>query len=350
MIMKKFKELAKYGLNVMAALLPFELLRYVAGQKLIIVNYHSLQGWDNDPFIRQKKYRTEERFADDLQFFNTKYNVIKPVDFFEHRLNGKELPSNALLVTIDDGLKVVYDRMYPVLLDHGIQAAVFINPLFIDNNDMHYLRKRNLLLQLVNTNGLVDGQVVEGLLRAHGQGGKKPGQVLYSVTYGQKQLLDELAKVMNVDFKQYMAEYPVYLSFDEIKQMQTDGFAFGAHSMDHPPYTELSMKEQVDQTLESVDWLAKHLNTKYRIFAFPSNDAGISMALFQDIEKHVDLSFGVQGMRRDVVDSHFQRVEVEASGRSAKQALKYEYLRLLLYRVINKGVVKRAKSQPLALV
>lgn len=47
------------------------------------------------------------------------------------------------------------------------------------------------------------------------------------------------------------------------------GFNFGAHSLDHANFDELSLEEQIYQAKTSIDFIKKVFNIDYSIFAFP---------------------------------------------------------------------------------
>jgi len=337
--MSRFKGVIKNLLMALVYVLPFHLLRHMSARKLLIVNYHSIQGWDPDPVINANTYRTIKQLASDLQFFKKHYSIIGIQELLKYQTDGVALAKNALLITIDDGLKAVYDLMYPVFKSEGLSACIFLNSSFVDNKDLHFLRKRNLLLQQLPTITPEQRKAVQSILMLKND--ENIESTLRYMSYSQRILLDGIAKVLNIDFTSYLEKNQLYLSSVEIQEMKSEGFTFGAHSKDHPPFDELDLEEQDEQVEKSCDVVEKNYALNYMVFAFPSNDKNISTTLFEKLNNRVDLSFGVQGMKSDQVYNHYHRIEIEASGKGAGQALKYEYVRFLIFRLLGNTIVKR---------
>nr|WP_321409397.1 polysaccharide deacetylase family protein [uncultured Carboxylicivirga sp.] len=335
--MKRFKRITEAWLIRFTAIIPFNFIRKWASKDFIIINYHSIHGWDPDPVINKNKYRTIDRLEQDLRFFNENYSVIKITDL----INNKSLPQNALAITIDDGLKSVYDLMYPVFKKTGIKPALFVNPDFIDNTDLHFIRKRNIILKKL---GSLDEEQHKNLISWLDKNDLNIYNLkiqLHSIKYHQRSVLDELIFELNLSVKDILDRKPVYLSSTEIDEMLSDGFELGAHSMDHPPFEQLSPVEQEQQVLESMKWIEEDFNTGHRMFAFPSDDRPINQKLFNNIRDFVDITLGVQGLQRDTIENHYHRITIESSGATAEQAIKYEYLKYILKRTFKKSIFKR---------
>lgn len=327
----------KFALSL-CALLPFGLLRRWARKQLIVLNYHSIYKWDKDEQIKRKVYRTESQFQEDLNFMKKYFKVIGIEGLLNSVKGQNDLSDHPLIITFDDGLKVVYDKIFPLLKREQLPAVVFINPSFVDNRDMHYLRKKTILLGHIEQ---MNGEFEELTKTEKGQKLKEKINQLHGISYAQKLVLYEVASILGIDFVKMLKTNPLYLSVDEINEMIEGGVAVGAHSMDHPPFQELSLEEQYDQIKESVDWVVDKFNLDYKVFAFPSNDRHIKKSLFEMVKPHVDLTFGVQGLMKDEFDFHYHRIEIEATGKKAITAFKYEYLKLILQRLVGKSEVKR---------
>ncbi|WP_430809899.1 MULTISPECIES: polysaccharide deacetylase family protein [unclassified Carboxylicivirga] len=322
-----------------AALLPFNRLRSLARAELVCVNYHSIKGWRGDALQARQPYRTAEEFEKDILFLKHNYQLVTMEQLIAWKKEGWPLPPNSLFITIDDGLKVVYDKMFPILEKHGIKPALFINPAFVDNADLHYRRKADMLLAFCSAHE-EKGQRLNAFMKEKGLN-EEFDHLLANIKYSDRALLDEMAGVLGFSYAEYLAREPVYLSSTEIKELRNAGWIIGAHSMDHPPYKELSIEEQVQQTLDSVSYVSEHFDAPCRLMAYPSNDSGLSLALFDETARGCDLSFGVQGLKKDVVPNHIHRIALEGSGVSAPTALKTAYLKYTIQKLFNKTVHQR---------
>ena len=83
------------------------------------------------------------------------WSVIKykPITTFELKkfiTENSALPKNAFLLSFDDGLKEVFTTIAPILLKKGVPASFFINPCFIDNNELFYRYKISLLIFILS--------------------------------------------------------------------------------------------------------------------------------------------------------------------------------------------------------
>ena len=317
----------------------------MANRELLVINYHSILGIDPDPKINKNSYRSEEELERDIIFLKQHYHFVSLSAIIKYKLQGEKLPPNSVFLTFDDGLAVVYHKIRPILLKHQISAAFFLNPLFVDNKDLHYQRKKNLIAQSVSAMEVDAKQIRwKALFTAYGIEANDFFVALNSITYNKSAILDELATLFNIDINQYLNHKQIYLSSRQVEQMIQDGFWFGGHSMDHPKYDEISLSEQINQTLDSIDWVKKRFGLSYAIFAFPLRDHNMSIQLFEAIAPKSEITFGVMGMGNDVIPSHIQRVDVESTGVPINIALRFEYLKYIVQGLLGRNKCDRPKQ------
>ncbi|WP_439183600.1 polysaccharide deacetylase family protein [Carboxylicivirga taeanensis] len=337
--MKSYKSIIRRLLTIMAGLLPFKLLRRWAAAELVCVNYHSIKGWEGDALLQKQPYRTLEAFEADIAFLKNNFQLVSMDRLVQWKKQGRPLPENSVFITIDDGLKVVHDLMWPVLKKYGVTPALFINPAFVNNEDLHYKRKRDLLLAKCRSD--VTKSSLEEKFPCYLNQTVNYKDKLDAITYNDRILLDQLAEKAAISFSAYLAAQPVYLNQEELQALQNEGWLIGAHSMDHPPYSELHVEGQVQQTLDSLRYVQEHFGGPYRLMAYPSNDSHLRVALFDQTAAACDLSFGVQGLKQDVIPNHIHRIALEDTACSAKAALKAEYLKLIIQKLFKKAVHQR---------
>ncbi|MGQ1785684.1 polysaccharide deacetylase family protein [Saccharicrinis sp. GN24d3] len=340
--MKKLRQNLKQLFCPLAGILPFKMLRQFANRDLLVINYHSINNADPDPVINKNIYRSVEEFEQDIKFLKKYYRFVSLKEVLEGVAGTRKLGKKCVLLTFDDGLRVVYDKFRPVLIKYDISAAVFINPCFIDNKELHYQRKKNLILHTVTTREVEEKKKHWKTIFAE--------QEMYSrnfydnvnsICYKNSSLLNDLSALFKIDIDKYLNRHPIYLSSDQIEKMMEEGFYFGGHSMDHPNYDEISFNEQLRQTLESIEWVSKKYDVNYKVFAFPLRDHNIPVELFEAIKGQCDISFGVRGMGPDTINNHLQRVEVESSSMKIEHALKLEYLKYMLRCLVGNRKYRR---------
>jgi peptidoglycan/xylan/chitin deacetylase (PgdA/CDA1 family) len=145
-------------------------------------------------------------------------------------------------------------------------------------------------------------------------------------------VLDELGSVLRYDFAAYSASAQPYLTSEQIRDLIKKGFAIGAHSVDHPLYSELGLQEQLMQTRESLRWLSDSYQYDCNAFAFPYTDAGISLEFFQKAfaDGCLKVSFGTGGMSRHFFPRNLARFTMERTDLPAAQILARQFGRTLL--------------------
>lgn len=323
----------------------FSLISYKRIFKLgfnpVIVNYHSILDADYDAEVNKLPYRTEEEFEEDLIFFKENSNIITPGEFRDHVLKGKPLPKKSILFTVDDGLRVSYEILARLFKKHGISAIYFINPAFIDNKDLHYERKINLLVEEINKSDKDFENEIITVLNKRGINAECFPACLKNIDYKNKDVVEEIAQLIDIDFAKILNTEKPYITSEQIEQMIKDGFYFGGHSIDHPNYKELSLNEQIIQTRESTEYLTTKFNLKYSFFAFPYDDDFVSNNFFEKVKDSIEITFGTAGLFIDKTRNHFQRIDVERSKQSAKKELSFIVGKYYIMKLLSRNKVNR---------
>ncbi|MCB1954788.1 MAG: polysaccharide deacetylase family protein [Rhodocyclaceae bacterium] len=85
---------------------------------------------------KSKMIVSEERFAEQMAWLAANDYRVIPLSDLEAFLAGKQaLPERAVVITIDDGYKTVYQYAYPTLKKYGFPATVFLYTDFVGAGD-----------------------------------------------------------------------------------------------------------------------------------------------------------------------------------------------------------------------
>jgi peptidoglycan/xylan/chitin deacetylase (PgdA/CDA1 family) len=321
--------------------LSFNFLRKKAGINPLIVNYHVVS--DNYiPYVKNLySYRNVQRFCEDLDFFISNYNPIGLLEFLDCIKNNKKIPENAVLFTIDDGFREVYDIMAPMMLERNLTATVFLTSGFVDNNQFGFDQKKSLLMDKVNQAS--DPSLSNKLRKELELNNLFTNSLSYSIMnipYVKGYILDSLSKTIDLDFNITLKQFSPFLTTLQITELMQKGFTIGGHSVDHPNFAELSIQDQVIQAQNSVDFVTEKFAVKYKVFAFPYWDGGISREFFKKLS--VDATFGTQGLLTDTIQTNFQRIGIEKYNYTAKRIIKAHYFRKMIYHSLKKDTLTRA--------
>jgi peptidoglycan/xylan/chitin deacetylase (PgdA/CDA1 family) len=334
-------------------LLSLKRLMKLSGHKTILPFYHTVSDTELVHIKHLYPVRKVTKFEKDLDILLKYYKPIGLEELSEFDYDLRNLPGNNFLLTFDDGLKEFKDVIAPILQKKGIPAICFLNSSFINNKELFYRHKVSVLIEHLNKlkqQGDISLEVLEWL--SHQQLPSTEGFLsLKQIKYAERSKLDELASLSGVSFANYLDSVQPYLTWEEIKSLKEVGFYFGAHSLDHPPFQELTEAEQHRQLKESLDMIVTGLNLDYRLFSFPFSDKGVSKVFLEKFfcgsSPIADLTFGTAGLKQSELHQHLQRIPMEKSTQSATAILKDEYFRCIVRTILNRNkTLHRTTSRP----
>lgn len=312
--MNEFKQQLLFEL---ASVVPLRLLTSGSHLPVLLPFYHLVSD-DQKPWRRNYDYPGVKKFEEELDFLLAHF---KPVALDE-LLSGRNL-SGCFHLSFDDGLRECAEAVVPVLKRKGVPATFFINPSFVDNRDLFHRYKASEIVALLQQRNI---------------------NLNLQQTYADLESLDGLAAEIGIDWDEWLEKHRPYLSLDQIRQLQADGFSIGSHSMDHPEFDLLDEETQLDEIRESMTWLTRKLNPPVKAFAFPFTDAGVSDTVFKTCrDEHVfDLSFGTAGLKKERQPRHFQRLPMERRmERSTNQRIKEAYLAYRIKWIMGQHYARR---------
>ncbi len=321
--------------------LPAPVLFALAPKKLMIPYYHLVSDEDILHVKHLYAYKNTKQFLDDIEYLSKNYNALDLSDVLRAVNTGSKIPDNSFLLTFDDGFREMHDVVAPILLRKGIPAAFFVTTAFIDNKCMYYRQKASILANYLskssNKNLL---EKIKGILLNYGMKQMEPRKQLLSVNYHNVHILDEIAQHIGIDFNEYMAKHKPYLTSDQIKILIKKGFAIGSHSIDHLPYSTLSIDDQLFQTEYSTKAIRDQFGLRYGAFAFPLSDAGVSQAFFTKLYANgiVDISFGTNHIPTSCFPNNFRRFSLEKPLLPAQSIIALHSLKSI-FKFLKQGYV-----------
>ena len=319
--------------------IPTSLLADVTQPSIIIPYYHMVS---NDEVLHTKylyPHKNIEQFKSDLDFLVRNFHPINLFDLIDFLKNGRALPDRAFLLTFDDGFREMHDIVAPILLEKGISATFFINSDFTDNKSICYQHKASILAERVK--GGLSPDVLERIRAVFLNHDLDTIDIkigILAIKYQQKDIIDEIAQLMEIDFKDYLIRTRPYMTTDHIKDLINNGFTIGAHSIDHPFYFSLSLEDQLHQTIESIKFIRERFRLDYGVFAFPHTDNRVSTKFFTEAYQSglIDVTFGTEGMINDSVSRNIQRFSLESPLMPAEKIIALQFARKI-YRVMKRG-------------
>lgn len=313
-------------------MIPIAALHSISATRVVLPFWHVVGNEPIEHVSGLYAFRTIRQFTEDIEFFARNYQPIGLDDLTDSITKGVLLPRRCFLPTFDDGFREVHDLIAPILRSKGVPAVFFLVSSALDNRNLCYPQKKSLLLRaLARCTDPVTLNEVSRLLATAGISGNLAADQIRRIHYRQRHILEGLATLLGCDFNGYLAARRPYLDSNQVLSLVRQGFAIGAHSVDHCYYPELQLDQQIDQTLRSRDEIAAHYPCDCTSFAFPYTDEGISPVFFQtvfDLGK-IQLTFGTGGIGRPRPPRHFPRFTMERTSLPAERIVAKRYAKAL---------------------
>jgi peptidoglycan/xylan/chitin deacetylase (PgdA/CDA1 family) len=339
--MKKARQI----LSLVAPLIPLNPMIRVSGQNLIFPLYHAAS--DNSPVHLRHLYkiRTSKEFEKDIDVLCQYYEPLSPEILNTPGMFNKRSKPGFIL-SFDDGLREIKEVVEPILSRKGINAIFFLNNAFIDNKAMFFRYKASALCDIIlkaPENSLPEFEIAQ-VLGLNGYDKFKVISAILKVGFAHRVKLNVIAGISGFNISKFLTEVQPYLTSPEILELQKRGYHIGAHSFDHPLFTDLDEEQMMTEVAASLKDIDLRFKPSLKFFAFPFTDGGISSRVINAVfQNHPHAIFGSAGIKKEKQAYHFQRIPFEKYSGSALNILKTEYLYYILKAGFGRNVIKRLK-------
>lgn len=324
---------------------PLKWLRILTQQNFIFPFYHL--ACDSAPIHIKNVYNpiSINEFESDIDFFLKHYHPASFENVLDFIKKNKKEKNPHFFLSFDDGLRECYDYIFPILNKKGIQAAIFLNPAFIDNKILFYKHKTSLIIEkLKNQNNQVILSEISKLLNGSFN---KPEMIFYEIKYldqNKIHVIDKIGEICELDFENYLKTEKPYMTMEQVRDLQKQGHIIGSHSYDHPYFNKIDFSEMESQINKSIEYLKKNFTPKSLTFAFPFADYQIPETWINYLYDFagIEISFGTAGIKKDPIERHIQRIPMELSKiRGAKNILHSEYIYYCMKTFFGRNTIHR---------
>jgi peptidoglycan/xylan/chitin deacetylase (PgdA/CDA1 family) len=251
-------------------------------RRVTIVMYHYVRDLQRSRFPAIKGLRTKD-FRGQLAYINRHYHVIRMEQLIEAVMSGNAdaLPSNALLLTFDDGYMDHFVNVMPLLDEYGIQGSFFPPARAITEGRVLDVNKIHFTLASVDDPRELVQAVFDELDRNRERLGLLPNDEYYGrlsrdsrydapdVAFVKRILQRDLPEDFRVEitdrlFQRYVTTDEaafageLYMGPDQLRYLLRAGMHLGSHGYDHywlntlPPDAQV---REVDQSLRFLEGL-----------------------------------------------------------------------------------------------
>mgnify|MGYP003824504345 CR=1 FL=1 len=211
-------------------------------------------------------------FERQIIYLQRHYKIISLEHLVESMAKGICLPKKTAVITFDDGYKDNYYYAYPILKNYCIPATFFLSTGHIGTGNLFWWDKIGYAIQHTDLDQLdLDGIGAHSLRSAD-----ERKMAILRITERLKKVPSEK---MNSLLKDLLAiacpEIPIDLgkklimSWDDVREMSCDGFAFGAHTANHPILTNMPLEQVEFEILQSKKDIEEKIGQKVTAFSYP---------------------------------------------------------------------------------
>lgn len=246
----------------------------VKSQVAILV-YHQVENLQKAPFgsmpIKPQDFDNQIRYL-------TKTFEVLPLDkLVEYICQKKTLPAKAVVLTLDDGYKDNYIHAYPILKKYNVPATIFLTTGHIGTGNLFWWDKigyiiHNTTLKVLQLDefGTYPLGPIGSRLRAISRIESKAKNLLETEKGA---LIEKLVSVSAVDIPENLGK-ELTLSWDEVREMNQNGIAFGAHGVSHAVLTKLPPQQARYEIIQSKRDIEDKLGRPVSAFCYPNGNFG----------------------------------------------------------------------------
>lgn len=191
------------------------------------------------------------------------YTVYTLKDLVQYRLTNDSYPSNAIVLTFDDGFCSFQDSVLPLLKKHELKATVFICPLLIEQNTTIW---PELLADASENNSLM------GFNQS-----KLPELIAQLKTLSTSERDNATTELFQHDYcfeRIALNKHRQLMTWEDLKGVISSGLVeVGSHSMSHPILSKETDEDAMFEIEESKKLIEKRLGLPVVSFCYPNGQA-----------------------------------------------------------------------------
>ena len=269
-----------------------------------------------------------DSFRKQIKYIAEHFEILRLDQLVALIRSARSLPERAAVITLDDGYKDNYQYAYPLLQQYEIPVTMFVATGHLDNGELFWWdRVEHILKQ--TTKRQLD---LEPLGNYRLEPENRRFHAIFSINEKLKRipddrknlLVDKLSRICEVKTQRSLGR-EVLLSWEDVREMDRGGVAFGAHSVNHPILTNMPLERARDEIVESKRVLEKRLGKVVMSFSYPNGDFdasiadlvtrnGFTCAVSVGAGRLISLADDVYGLNRICPDENYGKFKAMLSG------------------------------------
>ncbi len=239
--------------------------------KVLILMYH---GFSQQPHPHKI---VAGEFAAHLDYLGKYHRVLPLSDVIESLQNGKTLPRNTAVVTIDDGYADSYDIAFPLLKERQMPATIYAVTDFLDGKCWLWTDLVRYILSETKGDAIsieVENETIETNLRDGIQRLETAGRINSRL----KKMPDDLKDKKIAEIASSLAvEIPAKptgdfgpITWEQAREMDAENVRIESHTVRHPILTNIAAADLEFELANSKQRLEKMLDRPVENFCYPN--------------------------------------------------------------------------------
>ncbi len=228
-----------------------------------------------------------EKFELHLEYLKENHRVLSLSEMVESSQNGKTLPPNSVVITIDDGYRDAYEIAFPLLKKFGFAATVYAITDFLD--DKCWLWTDLMRYVLLNTQhdsveiSFGENDKIKTDLSQKLETAARLNSRLKKLPNDQKELkIKEIAKDLQVEIPKLPPPEFAPMNWTQAREMDAENVSIESHTVTHPILPNISAEALDFELQTSKKRLEEVLNRRVEHFCYPNG------SLNKTVEKAVE--------------------------------------------------------------
>jgi peptidoglycan/xylan/chitin deacetylase (PgdA/CDA1 family) len=245
---------------------------------LMILTYHRIGDRDTTEYDPALFSCTADEFDWQITYLKRRFRMATLAEVLGLLAGQDRLAEPRVLITFDDGYLDNYQVAYPVLRRHGVQGVFFVPTAFAGTNRLPWWDQVALI---VNRSRLARFRLEyprrEEFDLAAGGRARCIQRVLKlykdPAMRDAARFMEELQRACD-SARDDTATQRCFLDWNEAREMQRGGMAFGSHTHNHEILSKLPAASQLDELRLSREILEKELGREIDTLAYPVGKPG----------------------------------------------------------------------------
>ena len=266
------RSLADTVLSGASTLGIWKTINRLSRKRITVLAYHrvvdiSRAGFDT---YQPNVSASPDDFQAQMDYVKEHYDVID-IEHLTLWLQGeRDLPARPLVITFDDGYRDNYEHAYPILCQRKLPALLFVTTNFIGGSHSFYWDRMSRGFHHTQEASIS----IPGLGDIHWTNPKQRALALRQII-GKLKLLPNEEKEHLVDLAlealgmdTYRNAEPLAMDWDQVREMEDNGFSIGGHTHTHPILTRISLDQGRDEIRTCLAIIKKEIKRPALAFAY----------------------------------------------------------------------------------